>query len=57
VAQVLLLSAATLGFVAPPGEAHYDGYDDRYLDSSDDGGDKDVMQLLSTGDDVEDVEI
>lgn len=56
-AQVLLLSPATLGFVAPPGEAHDNGYDDRYLDGSDDGGDEDVMQLLSTGDHVEDVEI
>lgn len=57
VAQVLLLSPPTLRLVAPPGEAHDHGHDDGDLHGADDGGDEDVVQLLSTGDNVQDVEV
>lgn len=55
VAQMLLLSPATLRFVAPPGETHDDRHDDCDLDGSDDGCDQDVVQLLPTRDHVQDV--
>lgn len=42
---------------ASPGDAHHHGDDDGDLHGSDDGGDEDVVQLLSTGDHVEDVEV
>lgn len=54
---MLLLSPPTLRLVAPPGEAHDDSYDDGDLNGSDDGGDEDVMQLLTTRHHVEDVEV
>lgn len=41
----------------PPRDAHHHGDDDGDLDGPDDGGDKDVVQLLATGDDVEDVKV
>lgn len=56
-AQVLLLSAAALRFVASPGEAHDDGDDDGDLHGPDDGGDEDVVQLLTAGHHVQDVEV
>lgn len=56
-AEMLLLSSATLRFITPPGEAHDDGHDDGDLHGSDDGSDQDVMQLLTTGDHVQDVEV
>lgn len=55
--EVLLLSPPTLRLVAPPGEAHDDSYDDGDLNGSDDGGDEDVMQLLTTRHHVEDVKV
>lgn len=40
-----------------PGDAHHHGNDDGDLHGSDDGGDQDVVQLLSTGNHVQDVEV
>ncbi len=40
-----------------PGEAHDHSYDDGDLNSSDDGGDEDVVQLLTAGHHVEDVKV
>lgn len=55
--EVLLLSPPTLCLVAPPGEAHDHSYDDSDLNGSDDGGDEDVVQLLTAGHNVQDVEV
>lgn len=55
--KVLLLSPPTLRLVAPPGEAHDHSYDDSDLNSSDDSGDEDVVQLLTAGHHVQDVEV
>lgn len=54
---MLLLSPPTLRFIAPPGETHDDGDNDGDLHGSDDGGDEYVVQLLTTGHHVQDVEI
>lgn len=43
--------------VCVPGEAHDHGHDDSNLNSSDDGGDEDVVQLLPAGHHVQDVEV
>lgn len=40
-----------------PGDAQDHSSDDGDLHGSDDGGDQDVVQLLSTGDDVEHIEV
>lgn len=40
-----------------PGEAHDNGGDDGDLHGTDDGGDEDIVQLLATGDHIEDVEV
>lgn len=40
-----------------PCDAHHHGNDDGDLHGADDGGDEDVVELLSTGDHVEDVEV
>lgn len=56
-AEVLFLAAAALRLVTASGEAHDHGDDDGDLHGADDGRDEDVVQLLTTGDDVEDVEI
>lgn len=40
-----------------PGEAHDHGGDDGDLHGTDDGGDEDIVQLLATGDHIEDVEV
>lgn len=54
---MLLLSPPTLRLVAPPGEAHDHGHDDGDLNSSDDGSDEDIVQLLSAGHHVQDVKV
>lgn len=43
--------------VSIPCDAHHYGNNDGDLHGTDDGGDQDVVQLLSTGDHVEDVEV
>lgn len=40
-----------------PGEAHDHGHDDGDLNGSDDGGDEDVVQLLTAGHHVQDVKV
>lgn len=40
-----------------PCDAHHHSDDDGNLHGADDGGDEDVVQLLSTGNHVEDVEV
>lgn len=40
-----------------PGDAHHHGDDDGDLHGADDGGDEDVVELLSARDHVEDVEV
>lgn len=46
-----------LGEVASPCDAHHHGDNDGDLHGADDGGDEHVVQLLSTGNHVEDVEV
>lgn len=55
--KVLFLSAPPVVFWTFPRDAHHHGDDDGDLDGADDGGNKDVVQLLATGDDVEDVKV
>ena len=40
-----------------PCDAHHHSDDDGDLHGADDGGDEDVVQLLSTGNHIEDVEV
>lgn len=54
---MLLLPPPTLRLIAPPGEAHDHGDDDGDLNGSDDGGDEDVVQLLTAGHHVQDVKV
>lgn len=46
-----------LGVCVVPGEAHDHSGNDGDLHGADDGSDKDVVQLLATGDHVQDVEV
>lgn len=55
--KVLLLSPSTLCLGAPPGEAHDHSYDDSDLNSSNDSSNEDVVQLLTTGHHIQDVEV
>lgn len=55
--EILLVSASALVFRTFPGDAQDHGSDDGDLHGSDDGRDQDVMQLLSTGDNIEDVKV
>lgn len=55
--QILLVSASTLVLWTFPGDAQDHSGDDGYLHSSNDGCDQDVVQLLSTGDDVEHIKV
>lgn len=43
--------------MALPCDAHHHGNNDGDLHGADDGGNKDVVKLLSTGNHVEDVEV
>lgn len=45
------------GGSAPPCDAHHHGDNDGDLHGADDGGDEDVVELLSAGNHVEDVEL
>lgn len=56
-AKVLLLTTATLRLVTASGEAHHHGDNDGDLDGTNDSRDQDVMQLLATRNDVEDVKV
>lgn len=55
--EILFLPATPVVLRAFPCDAHHYGNNDGDLHGTDDGGDQDVVQLLSTGDHVEDVEV
>lgn len=55
--KILFLSTAPIVFRAFPCNAHHHGNDDSNLNRSDDGCDKNVVELLSAGDHVQDVEV